>query len=111
MVSPSSGHSREEWSTSESDFGSFVTVDDHPLGLLNPPLTPPPKSGDGFKAFRDDAVQRAECNERRILQEMQAHDRDPLSWIQASRDRDEESDKTSFKTKGGSNSWRKRVAS
>ncbi|EJD01770.1 TLD-domain-containing protein [Fomitiporia mediterranea MF3/22] len=76
-------HSRQESSISD-EFGSFVTVPatDDPLGAgvqsLNP-LTP--GSLATFETFADDAKERTKKNEKRVLDELRAHEEDPLAWL------------------------------
>ena len=102
MVPAVAKHSRDASSASDSEFGSFVSVADHPLGQddSHSRLTPLPHSPDGLRALRDDTVQRAEHNERRILAEMQAHERDPLSWIHTTNALDVMKEETTLEDSG-----------
>lgn len=74
-------HSRRG-STTSDEFGSFVSVSagDDPLASLSP-ISPTP--GSTFDAFAEDAKQRSERNERRVLDEIRAHEQDPMAWLNA----------------------------
>ncbi|KAL5507668.1 OXR1 [Sanghuangporus vaninii] len=82
-------HDRRESSTSD-EFSSFVSVStsDDPLGAGSAGLEPTsPTTTSVFGAFADNARKRAKEDGQRVLDELRAHDEDPLAWFNSNRDR------------------------
>ncbi|KAI4522121.1 hypothetical protein K525DRAFT_146449, partial [Schizophyllum commune Loenen D] len=89
--------------TSDSEFGSFVTVsaNEDPLSFMSssssastlpPPIQPSPNhtranpSLDFFDAFGREAKEASERNKRQVLDELLLHDSDPLSFLSSKQD-------------------------
>ncbi|KAL5527993.1 hypothetical protein ACEPAG_6794 [Sanghuangporus baumii] len=82
-------HDRRESSTSD-EFGSFVSVptSDDPLGVGSVGLEPTrPTTTSAFDAFANNARKRSKENGQRVLDELRAHDEDPLAWFNSGRGR------------------------
>ncbi|KAI5830147.1 hypothetical protein K523DRAFT_240500, partial [Schizophyllum commune Tattone D] len=80
--------------TSDSEFGSFVTVsaNEDPLtpatttGNVKPNHTRANPSLDFFDAFGREAKEASERNKRQVLDELLLHDSDPLSFLSSKQD-------------------------
>ncbi|KAL1741652.1 TLD-domain-containing protein [Schizophyllum fasciatum] len=74
--------------TSDSEFGSFVTVsaNEDPLSFLSTSPSTTNPSLDFFDAFGREAKEASERNRRQVLDELLLHDSDPLSFMSARQD-------------------------
>ncbi|KAL1761327.1 TLD-domain-containing protein [Schizophyllum commune] len=78
--------------TSDSEFGSFVTVsaNEDPLSFMSsspsPNHTRTNPSLDFFDAFGREAKEASERNKRQVLDELLLHDSDPLSFLSSKQD-------------------------
>ncbi|THH01682.1 hypothetical protein EW145_g6872 [Phellinidium pouzarii] len=87
---------KDALSTASSELGSFVSVStaEDPLLSNDSAITDistdagkssfvEAQSLENFEKFAEDAKTRTERNERRVLDELRAHEKDPLAWLGA----------------------------
>lgn len=85
LQSPKSYNKSSTGSGINDDFGSFVSVPatDDPLNSATVPQGTITNESH-FNIFGKDVKARAESNERRVMDELRAHDEDPFTWLSTS---------------------------